>query len=401
MTRPPVRDWFTDFDPLDPRWVEDPFPIWDEMRRSCPVAHTDRYNGVYFLSRYEDVRAAAYDTDHFSSRRIFVRETAMVDPATPPITADPPRHRPSRVPLLPRFSPEAVKELEAPTQAICRELIGKLIEKERCDVAGEYALHIPMYVLIHMFGVSRECSAQYRKWVLDNLERGITDHALYLKSVVEMRRYFQELVKERRSHPGKDLISYLAALTYDDKPLPDRQIQGTLALLLIAGIETTASTLCSTFWYLASHPDDLQRLVAEPELLPAAIEEFLRAFSPLTVARDIMPETELGGCTFKTGEMAILSFPSANRDPEVFEDPNSVIMDRKDINRHLAFGIGIHRCLGLHLARMEMRVALEEWLQRIPEFSFDRSVPIEWPAGPFRGPRNVPIFLRLQGHDNK
>jgi cytochrome P450 len=400
MTQPPVQDWFTDFDPLDSRWIEDPFPIWDEMRRSCPVAHTGRYNGVYFLSRYEDVRAAAYDTDHFSSRRIFVRETAAIDPATPPITADPPRHRPSRVPLLPRFSPEAVKALEAPTQAICRELIGKLIGNERCDVAGDYAMHIPMYVLIHMFGVSREVSDQYRKWVLDNLEGGITDHALYIRSVVEMRRYFQNLVKERRSNPGSDLVSYLATLTYQDKPLPDRQIQGTLALLLIAGIETTASALCSTFWHLASHPHDLQRLVAEPELLPAAIEEFLRAFSPLTVAREIMPGAGLGGCRFETGEMAMLSFPSANRDPEVFEDPNRVIIDRADNSRHLAFGIGIHRCLGMHLARMEMRVALGEWLERIPEFRLDQSVPIEWPRGPFRGPRNVPIFFRSKGQDH-
>ena len=127
--RPPVKDWATDFDHLDPRWVNDPFPIWDEMRKTCPIAHTERFMGVYFPSRYEDVRAVAYDTEHFSSRRVIVRETPPPRIPAPPITSDPPEHRPARMVLLPPFTPDAIKKLEPRARALCNELIDKFIAR--------------------------------------------------------------------------------------------------------------------------------------------------------------------------------------------------------------------------------------------------------------------------------
>ena len=138
-TRPPVRDWESDFDHLDPRWIENPFPIWDELRRHCPVAHTDRYMDVYFPSRYEEVRAIAYDTEHFSSRRIVVRETPPPRQPAPPITSDPPEHRPAKNVLLPAFTPDAIKRHEPRVREICRKLIDRFADKGGCDAAVDYA----------------------------------------------------------------------------------------------------------------------------------------------------------------------------------------------------------------------------------------------------------------------
>ena len=146
--RPPVKDWATDFDHLDPRWVDDPFPIWDELREKCPIAHTDRFMGVYFPSRYEDVRAVAYDTEHFSSRRIIVRETPPPRIPAPPITSDPPEHRPARMVLLPAFTPDAIKKLRAAhARHLANELIDKFADTGGCDAAVEYAQDIPVRVI--------------------------------------------------------------------------------------------------------------------------------------------------------------------------------------------------------------------------------------------------------------
>jgi cytochrome P450 len=160
--------------------------------------------------------------------------------------------------------------------------------------------------------------------------------------------------------------------------------------LLVAGIDTTWSSIGSSLWHLATHPEDRRRLAAEPELIPTAIEEFLRAYSPVTMGRIVTEDVEFHGCPMKAGDRVLLPFPAANRDPEAFEDADRVIIDRER-NRHIAFGIGIHRCAGSNLARMELRVALEEWMKAIPEFELDRSRPMLWAGGQVRGPRALPV----------
>ena len=141
--------------------------------------------------------------------------------------------------------------------------------------------------------------------------------------------------------------------------------------MMIAGIDTTWSAIGSSLWHLATHDEDRRRLVADPGLMDTAVEEFLRAYAPVTMAREVVKDVEIGGCPMKPGQMVLLSFPAANRDPAMFPDADKVLIDRKE-NRHAAFGLGIHRCIGSNLARMELRVALEEWLRRIPEFSSRR-----------------------------
>jgi len=386
--RPPVKDWATDFDHLDPAWVNDPFPIWHEMRTKCPIAHTDRFMGVYFPSRYADVRSVAYDTEHFSSRRVIVRETPPPRVPAPPITSDPPEHRPARMVLLPPFTPDAMKKLEPRARALANELIDKFIERGSADAAVEYAQEIPVRLIAHMLGLPESDGDLYRKWIKMILEDGITNVNIAVEATGEMTQYFMGYVRDRAEKPTDDLISYLLKVRTNGQPLLPENVIGSLRLLLIAGIDTTWSGIGSCIWHLASHPEDRRRLVREPQLMPTAIEEFLRAYAPVTMAREVVKETQINGCTFKVGEMVLLSFPAANRDPEMFPDADKVIIDRKE-NRHAAFGLGIHRCVGSNLARMEMIVAVEELLKRIPEFSLAGKV--TWSEGTVRGPRQLPI----------
>jgi cytochrome P450 len=388
--RPPVKNWATDFDHLDPRWINDPYPIWDEMRNKCPIAHTDRFMGVYFPSRYEDVRAIAYDPEHFSSRRVIVRESPPpANNGAPPITSDPPRHRLARMVLLPPFTPQAIDKLVPKARAICNELIDGFAGKGGCDAALEYAQHIPVKLIAHMLGIPESDGDRFRGWIKAVLEDGITDEAAMMRGFNEIREYFTAHLIERRKNPGDDLISYLSQQTYPDgRQFTDNHVLGTVQLLLVAGIDTTWSGIGSCLWHLAKAPADRRRLVAEPTLMPVAIEEFLRAYSPVTMAREVANETRINGCTFKAGEMVLLSFPAANRDPAMFPDADKVIIDRKE-NRHAAFGLGIHRCVGSNLARMEMTVAVEEFLKRIPEFRL--TGPVTWSEGSVRGPRKLPL----------
>jgi cytochrome P450 len=390
--RPPATDWSTDFDHLDPRWIENPYPIWDELRQTCPIAHTDRFMGGYFPSRYDDVRTIAYDTEHFSSRRVVVRETRPPLIPAPPITSDPPEHRGAKQVLLPAFTPEAINRHEPGTRAVCRELLERITGNGRCDAAVAYAQEIPVRVIAHMLGVPEQEGDRFRRWIKEILEIGITDHNVWKRATGEMQAYFAEKIAARRASGGDDLIGYLVNVRIEGRPLTDEHINGTLRLLLIAGIDTTWSAIGSCLWHLAQHAEDRRRLTAEPGLMASAVEEFLRAYAPVTMAREVVKETQIGGCTFKPGHMVLLSFPAANRDPAVFPDADRVVIDRTQ-NRHAAFGLGIHRCVGSNLARMEIRVALTEWLARIPEFRLDPDAPVTWSEGTVRGPRGLPLLL--------
>jgi cytochrome P450 len=390
--RPPATDWATDFDHLDPRWIEDPFPIWDELRQRCPIAHTERFMGVYFPSRYDDIRAIAYDTEHFSSRRVVVRETPPPGNPAPPITLDPPEHRPAKQVLLPAFTPDAVKLHESGAREICRKLLGRLTGKRGGDAAVDYAQEIPVRVIAHVLGIAEQDGDRFRKWIHELNELGITDNATLVRARTEMQVFFEEEVAKRRARPSDDLITYLINARINGRPLSDEHIIGSLRLLLNAGIDTTWSAIGSCLWHLAMHPDDRRRLAADPNLIPTAVEEFLRAYAPVTMAREIVKETDINGCVFKPGQMVVLSFPAANRDPDKFPDADRVVIDRPK-NPHVAFGLGIHRCIGSNLARMEINIALQEWLARIPEFRLDPAIAVKWSGGPVRGPRRLPMLL--------
>jgi cytochrome P450 len=395
MNKPaPVTDWVHDFDHTDPRWTENPFPIWDELRAECPVVHTERFLGVYMPTTYEAVKQIAYDTEHFSSRRVIVRTVRPeITQSAPPITSDPPEHKPAKQLLLPPFTPDAMKKLEPRVREICNELIDEFINDSKVDAAARYTKHIPVRAIAHMLGIPEKDSELFIKWIHEILELGITDDDALVRGVNEMSHYFAGHIEQRKKNPTNDLISTLMnARDKNGQPLSDMHVLGSLRLLLIAGIDTTWSAIGASLWHLAKTPADCERLLAEPELIPTAVEEFLRAYSPVTMAREVMKETTISGCPIKPGNMVLLSFPAANRDPAMFPDADKVIIDRKE-NRHAAFGLGIHRCVGSNLARMEMTVALEEWLKRIPDFRLDPAGEVTWSEGTVRGPRQLPLLL--------
>jgi len=398
--RRPVADWDCDFDHLDRAWVDDPYTIWDRLREECPVAHTDRYQGVYLPTRYEDVRAIALDHDNFSSRQVIVRDFVPArGGSAPPITNDPPRHQNARRALLPAFTPAAIDRLVPRTREICNELIDAILARGdgRSDAAIDYAQHVPVRVIALLLGVPDSDGDRFRHWVHQQVESGVETSAELEQSLAEMADYFGILVAERQrkvaagAEPGTDVVAQLLQARYDDgTKFSTTHVVNSLRLLLVAGIDTTWSSIGAALWHLARVPADRARLVTEPYLIPTAIEELLRAYAPVTMARKIKMDTVIGGYHYRAGEMVMLPFPAANRDPRFIADPNKIAIDRKE-NRHAAFGLGIHRCIGSNLARMELKVALEEWLRRIPDFTLDGAV--TWSAGQVRGPRSVALRL--------
>lgn len=391
--RPPVADWATDFDHYDAGYIDDPFTITQELRARCPVAHTERYGGVVVPLSYEDVAAVAHDTDTFTSRRIVVSEvsTERRGVILPPINLDPPDHTEPRRVMLPFFNPANVRRWESVIREICARHLDAF-KGDEVDLAGDYAKHVPGDLTAAMFGVPPDESDQFRTWVHEILEEGPTDPEVERRATNEVVAYMLDLVQERRRSGGDDLVTYLLDQRIDDEPLSDEAMAKMLLLLLVAGIDTTWSALGSSLWHLAANADDRRRLVDDPSLIPTATEEFLRAYGPVTVARIATTDAEINGCPVREGEWVMLNLIAANRDPAVFEDPDEVIIDRAK-NRHAAFGLGVHRCLGSNLARIEMHIAIEMLLERHPEFSLVDGVDPEWSPGTVRGPRVVPVTL--------
>jgi cytochrome P450 len=279
------------------------------------------------------------------------------------------------------------------TRQHCQDLIDGFIENGRADGAADYAQQIPPYVIARMLGIPTDMTDTFTQWVREFLEFGLQNFLLAVNSRTQILTFLLAQIEERKKNPQEDdLISYLLKAEVDGEPVPDMHILGTCFLLLVAGIDTTWSSIGSALWHLAQHPEDRKRLIEEPEIWPSAIEELLRAYSPVTMARVVGKEAEVGGCPVHVGEKILMTFPAANRDPAVFPDPDKVVLDRPK-NPHIAFGAGIHRCAGSNLARMEMRVALEEWLARIPDFRLEDPDAVTWAGGQVRGPRCMPVVF--------
>ncbi|MEV7808153.1 cytochrome P450 [Microbispora sp. NPDC088329] len=393
----PVSDWATDFSHHEPEWAADPYPIQDDLRGRCPIAHTGRYGGGWLPTRYEDVAAVAYDTERFSSRSIIMsnyrppKDIAPVG-SVPPISSDPPFHHDARKLLLPAFTKKAVARREEATRAFCHSLIDTLEGLEVVDAARDYAQHIPMRVIADMLGFPPEDGTRFRKFVETALESVNLPPEERLALMEELFGYLYAQIRDHVANPRDDLTTYLVDAELYGRKLEPTHVAGTIALLLIAGIDTTWSAIGASLWHLAKTPADRERLVAEPELLPTAMEEFLRAYAPVTMARLVKEDMHWRGVDMRADDWILLSFPAANRDPAQFDRADEVIIDR-EVNRHVAFGLGIHRCVGSHLARMELRVALEVWLERIPVFGLADPSAVTWAPGQVRGPRTLPLRI--------
>ena len=396
-THGPVTDWATDLDHADPEYNQRAHEIWTQLRESgCPVARSDRYGGMWAPVTHELVREVAYDTDHFTSNGVVVSNARPFMPPpvgpAPPITSDPPFHQVARRILLPPFAPKVIEAWEPEIRRLCNELLDRMGEitpgESIVDAALQYAQFIPVNVIARMLGFPPEDEATFRRFVHEVIERVNLPVEERIASFGELDRYLDRQVQEHRDNPRDDLTTYLLNVEIDGNKLSVEHVRGSIVLLLIAGIDTTWSAIGSSLWHLAHNPDDLQRIVDEPEVMLFALEEFLRAYAPVTIARLVKDDYDFHGCPMKANEWVLLPFPAANRDPAFFDQADEFIIDR-EANRHAAFGLGIHRCIGSNLARLELKVAIEEFVKRFPRF--EQAGDVTWSVGQIRGPRVLPV----------
>jgi cytochrome P450 len=396
-----VADFATDFDHADPAYNRRAPEVWKELRESgCPVAHSDRYGGMWVPITHDTVNEVAYDTENFTSRAVVVavgRPGDLALPApiglAPPITSDPPFHNMARRLLLPAFAPKKIEPWESEVRVLCRKLLDEIGEvtpgETIIDAAVQYAQNIPVNVIGRMLGFPEKDEALFRRFVHDVLER-IAEEPGTRDGMEDLGEYIFDQILDHRENPRDDLTSYLLGVEMDGQPVNDDIVGGMIILLLVAGIDTTWSAIGSSLWHLAQHPEDTQRLLDDTDVMTFALEEFLRAYAPVTMARLVAQDNDFHGCPMKKDDWVLLPFPAANHDPLKFEDPDTFIVDRQE-NRHAAFGLGIHRCLGSNLARLELKVAIEEFIARFPKFELAGDV--TWSIGQIRGPRVLPVRI--------
>jgi hypothetical protein len=397
--KPPVEDFATDWDHTDPEWVHDPYPIWEDLRERCPVAHTDRYGGGWFPATHAGVSAIAKDTENFTSRTVIVDDARPTEedlPApiglAPPITSDPPFHQIARKLILPAFAPGPINALEPRIRELCNKLLDEVQGQEIVNGSMNYARFIPPSVIREMLGFPEEDTEKFIEIVHLVTEAVDVPAEERLELTAPLENYFQQQVDDHLANPRDDLTTFLLNAEIGGEKLSVEHVMGTMVLILVAGIDTTWGAIGASLWHLANNPKDLERLVNEPDLMPVAIEEFLRFYAPVTMARLVKADMDYLGCPMKENDWILLGFPVANRDPSVFEDAEKFIIDRAE-NRHVAFGLGIHRCIGSNLARLEMRVAIEEFIKRYPKFELENKDDVTWAQGQIRGPRNLPLRI--------
>jgi cytochrome P450 len=386
--------WESDFDLFNPLYLDDPAAVWRLMRERCPVARTERWGGAVLPVRHADIAAIARDPQTFSSRA--VEATGHVPQAgnelkIPPITSDPPQHTGERRVLLPLFSRRAIANLELSTRRTTAALVDSIAGRSSVDAADAFAQHIPVAVIAEMLGLEPGDLPRFSGWIVQFLKVGQQNQAVRKEAISAITEYFTALVRGERPVGQDGVIAHLLARR-ETETLSEQQIIGMCFLLLVAGIDTTWSAISSSLWHLATYPGDRRTLAGDPSLIPMAVEELVRAYAPITIGRVATTRAEISGCPVGPGQRVLLTWAAANRDPDVFADPDRVLIDRQR-NPHLAFGLGIHRCLGSGLARMEIRVALEEWLARIPEFELDPARPVRWTGGNVRGPEHLHLLL--------
>jgi len=390
----PVRDWVSDWDWLDDGWGENAIEIWNEVREQCPVASTERYGRAFMPVTMEAVRTIAHDTENFSSIWVAVARPDAPRRPAPPITSDPPDHLGHRRLILPAFNPKAMAAIEPEMRSFCRRLIADIGDSATADAAEQYSQHIPVHGICIVTGLPEEDADLFRDWIYRNFQLAPKDNAIRAQVATEMTEYIDVLLKDRLKNPQDDLLTVVANADIDGQEIDWDVKVGYIRLQIIAGIDTTWSAIGSGLWHFAQHNDQVQRLIAVPnehDLWSEATEEVLRYYAPVTMARKVINDVKVSGCPMHAGDQTLVTFPAANHDPKEFERADEFILDRKN-NRHVAFGLGIHRCAGSNLARLEMIVAFQEWLRAFPDYSLDTSKKVTWANGQVRGPRILPVL---------
>jgi cytochrome P450 len=365
----------------------------DELRaRSRPYFWTETAQGYYVFLDHEVIVDGLQHPEIFSSSVIVPEDP---DPAYKwiPIMLDPPEHGKWRHLLAGYFSPPTVKRMADEQRAYAAELIDAIAARGSCDYVADFAHLFPTTIFLQILGAPTEMLPTFMAWeeaILRRSEDAEPDAAM--GAMVQVMQYFGGLIEERRAAgaDGGDIISAAIGWEIDGEPVQDQDVLSCLLLLFMAGLDTVAAQLSYGMHHLATHPADHERLTSEPALVPSVVEEVLRTFPIVQTARKVTTDTDFHGCPVRAGDMVVFPIGSANRDERSFPDATEFQVDRGP-TRHIAFGAGPHRCLGSHLARQEMAIALEEWHRRIPAYRLDPDRPVIEHGGGVYGLDSLPL----------
>lgn len=305
-----------------------------------------------------------------------------------PLEIDPPLHRKYRGILNPIFSPKAVASLEGDIRKLANDLIDEFIDKGECEFTKDFGRPLPVSVFLGLMGLPQDMRDTFVSWAVGLLHS--QDRDIAANSMISIAGYLTQVIAEKTETPDEGVISTIVHATPEGEPMTSQEIFGFVFFLFIGGLDTVFAALNNTFLWLAEHPEGRQRINSEPDILPAALEELLRAFSVTFSGRVLTQDYELGGVSMKKGDKVTCVLPAANYDPSVFENPTEVDFDRPR-KPHLAFAGGVHACMGAHLARLEMKIAMEEFLRRIPDFKIEDNTAIEYYPGGVVGPKSLPL----------
>jgi cytochrome P450 len=334
----------------------------------------------WMISRAEDIRDVLQRPEIFSSKNIagFSRLVGE-DWDLIPLEIDPPQHAKYRTILNGIFAPAKIKALEDGVRDRAVAMIEAVADKGECEFVEAFARPFPVSIFMQIMGLPDEDFDQLISWEHDLLHS--MDMAERVRGAKGFLDYLRALIAKRRSEPREDLASFVVQAEIDGRPMTDDEVLGVYYLLVVAGLDTVAASLGLHFRHLAQHPEDQARLRADPSLIPDAVEEFLRRYGIVTTSRFLTEDAEVAGVQMKAGDRVAISTMAASLDPTEFEHPLEVDIERSP-NRHVAFSFGPHRCLGSHLARRELIIAIEEWLKRVPPFSVKNgeTIPVQ-PGG--------------------
>ncbi|MGH7348747.1 MAG: cytochrome P450 [Candidatus Rokuibacteriota bacterium] len=390
------------FNPMDPAFVADPYPMYHRLRAEDPVHHSPL--GFWVLTRYPDVMVTLRDP-RLIKEPIAAFVAARFGMAVPPglglsmLDRDPPDHTRLRSLVSKAFTPRALERLRPEIQQIVDGLLAEVEARGSMDLIEEFAYPLPVRVICEMLGVPVKDHERFKAWGLD-IARGLDAIMLPPDSEVGQRSvsgrralagYFRELIAERRAAPRDDMLSALIAAEEAGDKLNEEELLATCILLLVAGHETTVNLIGNGTLALLRHPDQLQKLREHPGLIGTAVEELLRFDGPVQrTARIPSEDVTIGGQTIGKGEMVMPFLGAADRDPTQFPDPDRLDITRAD-NRHIAFGMGIHFCLGAPLARMEGQIAINTLLGRLPKLALATDRPEFRQSLTLRGLRSLPV----------
>lgn len=385
---------------LDGRWyAEDPHEVWRWMRHHAPVYY-DETTDVWGICKYDDVLAIEKDPITFSSFRA-PRPHGMHLPMM--ISMDDPEHRARRSLVNRGFTPRRIAEMEHTVARVCRQIVNRISEVGSCDFVWDVAAPLPLMVIADLLGFDAAAQDDLLRWS-DDLMRATTidptpeQAKAGFEAMMGFREFQLEVIAQRRGEPRDDLISKLCQAEVDGVRLDDESIVNEALLILIGGDETTRHVISGGMLALLERPDMLAELVADPELVPVAVEELLRWVSPVkNMARTVTRDVEVRGQNLHQGDQVLLFYPSANRDEEVFAGPDELDV-RREPNPHLAFGFGTHFCLGAALARLELRVMFREILTRLPDLALADPVVLEYrPSNFVSGLESMPVCFTPTG----